>query len=259
MSERIFRKLDRKIIEYIKKQRMLEKRSEEYEALEEVFDRPTLEIIYDFMKSGVIDSLLGTISAGKEARVYVGITPEEEKVAIKIYLVHTAEFKKGRFKYIEGDPRFKRVRRDIRGLVYAWTMKEFRNMRRAWDAGVRIPRPIAARGNVLVMEFIGIDLTPAPKLKDIAEVERWHFDAIMENVKKLYRGAGLVHGDLSEYNVFVYGDELVIFDLSQAVTLDHPLAEEFLARDIANIVRFFERKGVTVPTFEEALAYVKSP
>ena len=257
MSEKAFEKLDRKLVEYVRKQRVLEKRSEEYEALEEVFDRPTLEIIYDFMKRGVIDSLLGTISAGKEARVYVGITPDEEKVAVKIYLVHTAEFRRGRFKYIEGDPRFKRVRRDMRGLVYAWTTKEFRNMKRAWDAGVRIPKPIAARGNVLVMEFIGTDLTPAPKLKDLVEVERWHFDAVIENVKKLYQKAGLVHGDLSEYNVFVHGEEVVIFDLSQAVTLEHPLAEELLARDVINLIRFFERRGVSVPTFEEALAYVK--
>lgn len=258
MSEKAFKKIDREIVEYIKRQRMLEKRTEEYEALEEVFDRPTLEIVYELMKKGVIESLLGTISAGKEARVYVGVTPDGERVAVKIYLVHTAEFRKGRFKYIEGDPRFKRVRRDIRGLVYAWTMKEFRNMRRAWEAGVRIPKPIAAKGNVLVMEFIGSDLMPAPKLKDVSEVDKWHFDVIMDNIKKLYQGAELVHGDLSEYNIFVHGDELVIFDLSQAVTLEHPLAEELLARDVANIVRFFEKRGVSVPTFEEALAYVKT-
>jgi RIO kinase 1 len=76
-------------------------------------------------------------------------------------------------------------------------------------------------------------------------------------MRRLYR-AGLIHGDLSEYNMIVHDGELVVIDLGQAVTVHHPNAGEFLERDCVNVASFFTRQGLTVDP-EDLQAYVAAP
>jgi len=79
---------------------------------------------------------------------------------------------------------------------------------------------------------------------------------LLKCVKDLYRKAGLVHGDLSEYNVMNWKERPVIFDMSQAVLLEHPMAEQFLRRDITNLGHFFRKLGVKVNNAEETYRWV---
>ena len=234
-----------------------------YETVEEVFDTRTMMALYDLMRRGYISRLYGVVSAGKEARVYWGKNRRGEDVAVKIYLTATAEFKKGIRKYIEGDPRFEGLLfRDTRKLMEAWARKEYRNLVRLYRAGVRVPRPITVHRNIIVMEFIGEEGRRAPLLKEVAselgeeELERI-FKILVEYVWKAYCEARLVHADLSEYNVMIYGNEVILIDVSQAVDLAHALAEEFLARDLRNLVRFFgEEVGISVPSVQELYGWV---
>ncbi|RLI41625.1 serine protein kinase RIO [Candidatus Bathyarchaeota archaeon] len=231
---------------------MKEKRSEEYEVLEEVFDRSTLMVIYDFLNRGVIDEIHGVVKAGKESRVYWGKDKQGNELAIKIYLTVSAEFRKGMWKYIEGDPRFKGVKRDTRSLVFAWAQKEFRNLEQATMAKVRVPKPIAVKNNVLIMEFIGKNGVSAPSMKEQPPKNPGKiYKTLLTYLRRLYRRAELVHGDLSEYNVMIWRGKPVIFDVSQAVPLSHPLAESLLHRDLNNLNRFFKRLGVEVLSTEE--------
>jgi RIO kinase 1 len=232
---------------------MREKRSEEYEVLEEVFDRSTLMVIYDFLNKGVIDEIHGVVKAGKESRVYWGKDKQGNELAIKIYLTVSAEFRKGMLKYIEGDPRFKNVRRDTRSLVFAWAQKEFRNLEQAIAAKAKVPKPIAVKKNVLIMEFIGKNGMSAPSLKEQApkHPKKTH-KTLLTHLRRLYRKAKLVHGDLSEYNIMIWKDNPVLFDLSQAVPLSHPLADLLLRRDLKNLTRYFGHIGVKVPSLEES-------
>ena len=238
--------------------RMLYKDRLEYvETFEEVFDRPTLEALYILLRRGILTEIIGTVKAGKESRVYWGKGPNGEDVAVKIYLTLTAEFRRGILKYIEGDPRFKRIRRDQRSLIYAWASKEFKNLRRAYDAGVRVPKPYGVMRNVLVMEFIGEDGEPAPLLKDcILEDPEGVYAELMEMVRLLYQKAELVHGDLSEYNIMIWDGKPILFDVSQAVPLSHPLAHTLLCRDLRNLARYFSDLGVPVLELEEAYRWV---
>ncbi|MCD6530746.1 serine protein kinase RIO [Candidatus Bathyarchaeota archaeon] len=226
---------------------LIKDKTSEREVFEEVFDKRTLMTLYDLMNDGVISEVIGVVKAGKESRLYWGKGRKGEDLAIKIYLTTSAEFKRGMLPYIEGDPRFKRVKRDTHSLVYVWAQKEFKNLKLAYEAGVKVPKPIAVSRNVLVMEFIGEDGMSAPLLKE-AEVKdpKTVYEKVLENVKKLYR-CGLVHSDLSEYNIMVFDSEVFLFDLSQAVPLEHPMAEEFLMRDIRNLVRFFRKLGLKLP------------
>jgi RIO kinase 1 len=250
--------MEEEVRRYEEESLMKEKRSEEFEVIEEVFDRLTLEGIYKLMKRGVIDRIYGVIKAGKEGRIYWGLTPQEEEVAIKIYYTTTAEFRRGMLKYIEGDPRFKRVRKDPRRLIYTWTRKEFKNLKRAEKAGVNVPKPHAFYRNILVMGFIGHDGVPAPLLREVMPKDPEEFyHRLLREVRLLYIEAGLVHGDLSEYNIMVWEEKPVIFDISQAVLLDHPLSDQLLRRDLVNINTYFSELGVDVLGVEEVERWVR--
>jgi RIO kinase 1 len=246
------KRLDKREKGYETERLMREKRSEEYEALEEVFDRSTLMIVYDFMNKGVIDEIHGVVNAGKEARVYWGKDKQGKELAIKIYLTLSTEFRKGILRYIEADPRFKGVRHDTRSLVFAWAQKEFKNLQQANRATVRVPKPIIVKNNVLIMEFIGKDGVSAPSMKELPpkNPERI-YGILMTYLQKLYGKAELVHGDLSEYNIMIWNSRPVIFDVSQAVSVSHPMAEYLLRRDLTNLNKFFSRLGIKVLSAEE--------
>jgi len=250
--KRVDKRLEQKEKRYETEQLLKEKRSEEYEVLEEVFDKSTLMTIYGLLNKGVIDEIHGVVKAGKEARIYWGKDRAGKELAIKIYLMIAAEFKKGKLQYIEGDPRFKHIRRDTRSLVFAWALKEFKNLQLALKAKVRVPKPIAIRKNVLVMQFIGKNGNPAPELKELPPKNpEFIYTELLEYIKHLYQEAELVHGDISEYNVMVWRGKPVLFDMAQSVLLSHPMATTFLKRDLQNLNRYFKKLGVEVLSVDE--------
>ena len=254
MSKRAQKKLAHQEKRVERRDKMLEHDfSSERATLEEVFDRATFMVIYELLKSGVLYEVHGVVNAGKEARVYWGKNKEGKDLAVKIYLTASAEFRKGMLKYIEGDYRFKGVKRDTRSLIFTWAQKEYRNLEKASRAKVRVPRPIAVKNNVLVMEFIGKNGVNASSLKEqVPSDPEEVYGVLLTYLKRLYRKAELVHGDLSEYNIMMWNGKPVIFDMAQAVPTSHPMAEFFLRRDIANVNRFFKRLGVKVLSVDEA-------
>jgi len=226
--------------------------TQERATIEEVFDNSTRMVLYHFLSSGVLNEVNGVVSAGKEARVYWGKTKAGEERAVKIYLTSSAEFKKGMMIYIEGDYRFKNVKRDTRSLISTWAQKEFRNLDAADKAKVRVPKPIAVDRNIVIMEFIGKDGVSAPRLKEIPPQDpQKTYKQLLTFMRRLYQKAELVHGDLSEYNLMTWKGKLVMFDMSQSVPTSHPLAQELLNRDITNVNRFFSRQGIEVIPNEE--------
>ncbi len=219
------------------------KDSDDLDVLQSVFDKRTLMDLYSMASKGVIDALGGPVSTGKEANIFKAIVGEKE-LALKIYRISTSNFNAMQ-DYLHGDPRFGNVKGTKRAIVVAWTRKEFRNLTRAEEAGVRVPHPIAMKENILVMDLVGHDGFASPQLKDV-ELEPEEagrvFDKLAEYISILYNRAELVHADLSEFNVLYDNGEPVIIDMGQSVTLDHPMARRFLERDIANLVHYFQKK-----------------
>ena len=257
--DKVDKRLSRKQKAYEIGSLMKNKRSEDYQVIEEVFDKSTLMVVYDFMNKGIIDEIHGVVNAGKEARVYYGKDTEGNELAIKIYLTSSADFKKGMIPYIEGDPRFAHVRRDTRSLIYTWAQKEYKNLQRAKEAGVNVPEPLAIQKNVLVMNFIGKDGERAPLMKEVVlEDPDQIFETLLDYVNLLYTEAGLVHADLSEYNVMIWNDKPVIFDVAQSVLIKHPMAEKFLRRDLENLHKYFKRKVSDIISVDEMYRKVTS-
>jgi RIO kinase 1 len=157
----------------------------------------------------------------------------------------SAEFKK-RIQYIAGDPRFSGIKRGSRSLIAAWARKEFKNMKVARAAGVNVPEPIAVKKNVIVMEFIGdSEGNSMPPLVE-SEITSEDYKQVIEQMILLYQKARLVHADLSEYNIFKTGGNVMLFDFGSAVDIQHPNSKQFLVRDVINVNRFFEKRGIEV-------------
>jgi RIO kinase 1 len=250
-EEKLIEKLELREKRYIAEQLIKEKRSEEMEALEEVFDKPTLMIIYRMLNRGILKKLFGVVKAGKESRVYWGKSKEGD-VAVKIYLTTSKEFRKGMLTYIEGDPRFKKVSKETRALIYLWAKKEFKNLQLAYAAKINVPKPIIVEGNVLIMKFIGKAGEPAPILKEASlEKPAKIYNEILNYIYLLYNKAKLVHGDISEYNIMIWKNKPVLFDFAQAVSISHPMAYDLLYRDVKNITLYFQKLGVKTKNVDE--------
>jgi len=231
--------------------RRLRHDSNERKTVEEVFDKATNFALNELMARGELSYLNGVVRAGKEARVYWGVTADGSPRAVKIYLTASAEFKK-RMRYVAGDKRFQQLPGSIRQMIKLWVQKEFKNLRLASEAGIRVPEPFAFNENIIVMEFVGKPPAPAPIFAE-AEVDALDYRWTLKMIRQLYKKADLVHADLSEYNIFKPAPkERVLFDMGSAVLTSHPESKELLLRDITNIATFFKKRGV----YEKAPAQI---
>ena len=232
------RKIDNK---RIKKTDQSKKRA----TIESVFDERTIFTLSKLLRNGPLDRVEGVISAGKEAHIYLAYDLVGKEVALKIYKIDSNTSKWMR-NYIIGDPRFKKIPHNISKVIFLWASKEYKNLKRAYKVGLKVPNPLRIKDNILIMEYIGFGSIPAPLLKDIKSPKDpiTLMNEILAFIKKLYQKAKLVHGDLSEFNILYHNQKPVIIDISQAVSIQHPKAEVYLVRDIKNIFKYFERLGI---------------
>jgi len=216
------------------------KDEDQWKVRDNVFDEVTLLALHRLANRKYITAFGGPISTGKEGIVFYG-EQGDRPLAIKIYMIRTANFR-AMTEYIDGDPRFSHIRRSRKEIIFAWTRKEFSNLKRARKAGVPVPEPYSFDRNILLMEFLGEGATPFPQIREVRLPEpEVTYREIIGFVEALFSRARLVHGDLSEYNI-LFGKGPYLIDMGQAVTPDHPRALHFLVRDIRNINRFFSDK-----------------
>jgi len=236
-------------------------------------DPRTRMILYKLVRNGMLQGVHGCISTGKEANVYYAEDSTGKGVAIKVYRTSVLVFK-DRERYVEGDFRFQRYcKSNPRKMVRVWAEKESRNLRRLETAGIPAPRVQQLRHHVLLMNFLGNDGWPWPRLQE-ANVVRSHGPALytsaIELLRDMYQKCNLIHGDFSEYNILVdvpkggevetddFVPTLYVIDVSQSVEPDHPNSTIFLRRDIVNTNRFFEDyvEPSLRATVEDTYAYV---
>ena len=203
------------------------------------------------LAEGLIDSVVRQLKSGKEADVYV-VRCGEETCADKIYKeAHKRSFRQA-VDYTEN--RKVRNSRQARAMAKrttfgrqqqeaAWQSAEVDALYRLAAAGVRVPRPNNFHDGVLLMELVADDQgDAAPRLNDLsfseAEALQHHDTMIGEVVRMLC--AGVIHGDLSEFNILLAADGPVIIDLPQAVdAAGNNHAPRMLMRDVDNLRTFF--------------------
>lgn len=229
--------------------------SEARKAFENVLNHDTLMSLLKLEERGTLERIQGVLESGKESVVFLVEKPDGEKALAKIYMNQAGGFRDME-EYLRGDKRFRDFKSDRRSVMKEWCRKEFSNLRKASKV-LRCPEAIAFQENVLVMEMIGRDGKPFPKLKEVVpENPEEALDTVLQQMKELLQEEQLVHGDLSEYNVLINEEgEMVWIDFSQGVHKTHPEASRLLERDVENITDFFGKHGSDTST-EEALEKV---
>lgn len=209
--------------------------------------------LWSLVDAGVITEVLRPLLSGKEAEVFLVLAGGEQRVA-KVYKeAHLRSFKH-RADYTEG--RTSRNSRDRRAIAkgsrhgkaqdeQAWRSAEVEAIYKLRAAGVRVPEPYNYMDGVLVMELVmDAEGNPAPRLGECAfEAEQAQeiFEYLLQEVVKMLC-AGVVHGDLSDFNVLMSADGPVIIDFPQVVDpASNNAARRLLLRDVDNLHDFVQR------------------
>ncbi len=205
------------------------------------------------LEDGIIDDVLRQLKSGKEAAVYLVRCGGHTRCA-KVYKEANQRSFRQAVEYQEGRKvrNSRRARAMEKGSRYGkheqeslWQTAEVEALYRLAAAGVRVPKTYGFFEGVLLMDVVeDADGQPAPRLNDVMltpdEARQWHAQLVREVVRMLC--AGLVHGDLSEFNILLAADGPVIIDLPQAVDAVHNNhAARLLERDVENLADFFGR------------------
>lgn len=209
------------------------------------FEAYDILALSDLVDRKVVTSIGDRIGVGKESVVYEALG--ERPIAIKFHREGRTSFKHVR-----------RVREHLKdGSRCAWIHAARRAARYEFSVmtslypTVSIPRPVALSRHAIAMELINGNQLNQITLSNPQEC----LGIILDEVKAA-RSLGIIHADLSEYNIIVHGVEIKIIDWPQAVKTDHPNASELLERDLNNILRFFARKYMIDLSLKDALERV---
>jgi RIO kinase 2 len=202
-----------------------------------------------FVKAGILESFGKPLGVGKEADVYDALTPEGQRIAIKFHRL-------GRISFRQTMRKRGWTMEDVNWLLRSRKAaeKEFEALKLVYPQKVAVPKPISQNRHAIAMSAIeGAELA---QWREIPKPEKV-LDEILRNIRKAYLKAGVVHADLSEYNVILKPDmRILIIDWPQYVTKEHPNAQQLLKRDVENILKFFKRKHLLEAKTAEAFAYV---
>jgi RIO kinase 1 len=205
------------------------------------------------LEEGLIDSVVRQLMSGKEAMVFV-VRQGDETLCAKVYKeAHKRSFRQA-VDYTENrkTKNSRQARAMNKGTRYgrqaqeeAWQNAEVDALYRLAQAGVRVPKPYHFHEGVLLMELVTDETgSAAPRLNDLTftpEAALRHHQTLMQEIVRMLC-AGVIHGDLSEFNILLDAAGPVIIDLPQAVdAAGNNHAATMLARDVMNVTHYFGR------------------
>ena len=222
-----------------------------------------------FYEMGLITDVLGRVKGGKEANVYRAEGSPNVGgglLAAKVYrpqmfrnLKNDSAYREGRSTLNSEGHVIKQqaTNRVIRALEKksafgrevahgSWLMYEFSTMKTLHAAGAAVPKPYASSANAILMSYCGDDTLGAPTLAEVRLDEsqaRAAFDTVLNTVDIMLHH-GMVHGDLSSYNVLYWDDKATVIDFPQVIEVDgNPNARQFLLRDLTRLCEYFADCG----------------
>jgi RIO kinase 1 len=225
-----------------------------------------------------VDTDLGILKTGKEADAFLleRAVPGSDALGESVILVakryrstehrtfhRAATYTEGRSVKRSRDERALK-RKSTWGKIVAageWAVSEWDALKRCWELGLPVPYPVQIDGTEILMEWITHDGETAPRLAQTRpdpELLASYYDQLRDALAVMVQH-GIVHGDLSPYNILAAGDRLVIIDLPQIVDLvGNPTGMDFLLRDCTNVCTWFTARGLEVDPgelFAELMAH----
>jgi RIO kinase 2 len=225
-----------------------------YEGYQIYFDGYDALALNTFVKRGSVSAIGEEIGVGKESVVHEAIREPELAIAEPIPVI--IKFHR------EGRTSFKSVKRVRDHLVdrehFSWIYAARLAAKREYDilqtlyGKVSIPKPLDYNRHAIVMAPAKGSILVKTKLLE----PEWVLDEILSQIKVVY-SLGIIHSDLSEYNIFVSDEGVEFIDWPQYVTVDHPHADELLERDVFNVLTHFRRKYNLEKDQDEVLRFIK--
>jgi RIO kinase 2 len=202
------------------------------------------------VKTDVLEAFGKSLGVGKEADVYDALSPKGERIAVKFHRL-------GRISFRQTMRKRSYTMQHSASWLYQSRLaaeKEFQALKLLFPCRVAVPEPISQNRHVIAMGMIeGAELTNWRRLPKPERILK----EILRNIRKAYLEAGVIHADLSEYNVILKPDKhILIIDWPQYVTRDHPNAQDLLSRDVQNILQYFKRKHKLSVKLSDSLEYV---
>jgi len=209
--------------------------------------------LHAHVKANALEAIGKPLGVGKEADVHDALTPTKQQVAIKFHRLGRTSFKQT-----------KRKRAYTQQYTYTpnWhqqstiaAKKEYKALKLLQPHKIAAPKPIRQNRHTLIMTLInGASLNLYPEIPRPQKVLK----EILNNIKKAYQKAGIIHADLSPYNILIQPNlHVLIIDWPQYVPTSHPNAQQLLKRDLDNVLKFFKQKEKIEITLKQALNYVK--
>ncbi|KXA99327.1 hypothetical protein AKJ47_02690 [candidate division MSBL1 archaeon SCGC-AAA261G05] len=202
--------------------------------------------LWNLVEGDVLEAFGKALGVGKEADIFDALTPDEETVAVKFNRLGLT------FTSVKKTRSYETKHGWIDASKSA-AEKEFKALQKLYPK-VSVPEPIAQNRHVLVTGLI-----QGEELADVADIDLPEpvLDEILGNVRVAYE-LGVIHGDLSEHNVIIQPDGVVlIIDWPQWISTDHREADELLERDVKNVLKYFKRKFRIERDLEKTLEKVK--
>jgi RIO kinase 1 len=228
-----------------------------------------LDSVRSFYEQALITDVVAKVKGGKEASVYrcqAHDSVDEPFLAAKVYrprmfrqLRNDAMYREGRMLLNhDGKELTDRDKREMRAIKVksgfgqqmahtSWLMYEFNTLQKLHEAGASVPKAYANGMNALLMTYVGDEDMPAPPLSEVVlEVDEAHelFADAMRNIE-IMLSHGMVHGDLSAYNILYWDRQITLIDFPQVSSIENnPSAEFILERDVTRVCDYFRKQGV---------------
>jgi RIO kinase 2 len=248
-----FEKLEYRLKKLVRN-KLVVRTTQPYEGLQIYFEGYDALALNAFVKRKSISAIGDQIGVGKESVIFEAIRQPELAIGEPIPVI--IKFHR------EGRTSFKQIKRVREHLAekehFSWIYasrlaaeREYEIMKKLYP-NVSIPKPFDQNRHAIVMELAKGSLLSKTKLLE----PEWYLDEILRQAKITY-SMGVIHADLSEYNIFVSEDSVQLIDWPQYITPEHPQADEILERDISNILTHFYRKYGIKRELNEAIDEVK--
>ncbi|HZW85505.1 MAG TPA: RIO1 family regulatory kinase/ATPase, partial [Nitrososphaerales archaeon] len=204
----------------------------------------------DYVRKDLISALGAIIAKGKESDVYEVLTEEGSVYALKFYKIGRTSF-----------TRVRKSRRIEESEIKSWmaanyeaAKREYAALRRLAGLSPAFPAPVGySRSTVLLQQVSGVRLSQRPELQDPLE----SFTKVVDAMRLAYTKAGIVNGDLSEYNILTDGVDVWLIDWPQSVRTTDQSAPALIDHDVGAVVTFYRRAYGVAGDMENTLAYIK--
>lgn len=232
-----------------------------------------LNTLREFYVEGLITDVEAIIKGGKEANVYRCAT-RAGWAAAKVYRPHVLRQMRNDAIYRQGRATLTEEGREVRGNEHrimraigkktafgvavahqSWLLHEYIALETLHAAGADVPQPLGVSGNAILMGYVGDESVAAPTLHSVTPGRteaQTLFNRVVTNMELMLQ-AGLIHGDLSAYNILYWQGAITLIDFPQVVSADtNPQAQVLLQRDIQRVSDYFNRRGLAVNAEELA-------